>query len=130
MELQLPLSDMALAIVDQLPVVGESGLVFPAPRSDKPLRIEQRTKAKLDKLSGVTGWQLRDIRRTCRTLMARVGVKRDIAERVLGHVVGSKVERTYDHHSYTSELRVAVSALAREVDRILTGETAKVVGFR
>ena len=42
------------------------------------------------------------------------GILRDHAERVLGHVVGSKVERIYDHKAE------ALAALARLVGRIVS----------
>jgi hypothetical protein len=32
-------------------------------------------------------WTFHDLRRTARTIMAAAGVQRDIAERVLGHVI-------------------------------------------
>ena len=33
-------------------------------------------------------WTLHDLRRTAKTLMVRAGVRPDISERVLGHVIG------------------------------------------
>lgn len=71
-------------------------------------------------------WVLHDLRRTARTLMTRAGVRPDIAERVLGHVI-SGVEGTYDRHDYTDEKRAALAALADQVDQILKGEKGKIV---
>jgi hypothetical protein len=50
--------------------------------------------------------------------MARAGVRPDISERVLGHVIAG-VEGTYDRHSYADEKRDALKQLAAMVERIL-----------
>jgi hypothetical protein len=50
--------------------------------------------------------------------MARAGVRPDISERVLGHVIAG-VEGTYDRHSYAEEKRDALEKLAAMIERIL-----------
>jgi hypothetical protein len=50
--------------------------------------------------------------------MVRAGVRSDISERVLGHVI-SGVEGTYDRHSYVDEKRDALEKLAAMIERIL-----------
>ena len=50
--------------------------------------------------------------------MARAGVRPDISERVLGHVIAG-VEGTYDRHSYADEKRDALEKLAAMIERIL-----------
>jgi integrase len=85
-----------------------------------------RWKAELDRrLAAALGrpvedWVLHDLRRTARSLMARVGVPRDHAERVLGHAMPG-VEGIYDQHPYQAEMGEALKALANEVGRI-TGQ--------
>jgi len=74
-------------------------------------------------------WRLHDLRRTAKTLMQRAGVRPDISERVLGHVI-SGVEGTYDRHDYTVEKRAALETLAEELRRILAGEDSKVIPLR
>lgn len=54
---------------------------------------------------------LHDLRRSARTLLARAGVQRDIAERVLGHVLPS-IERIYNRHDYRDEKRDALRRLS------------------
>jgi integrase len=63
-------------------------------------------------------WTLHDLRRTARTLLARAGVRDDIAERCLGHVIKG-VEKVYNRHAYLDEKRAAFEALASMVSRIL-----------
>jgi integrase len=63
-------------------------------------------------------WTLHDLRRTARALLARAGVRDDIAERCLGHVIKG-VEGVYNRHAYLDEKRAAFEALAGLVSRIL-----------
>jgi integrase len=58
------------------------------------------------------------LRKSGRSLMAKVSVRPDIAERCLGHVQGA-VERAYDKHEYLSEKRAAFDALAEAIERIV-----------
>jgi integrase len=61
---------------------------------------------------------LHDFRRTARTWLARAGVRDDIAERCLGHVIKG-VEKVYNRYAYLDEKRAAFEALASLVSRIL-----------
>jgi hypothetical protein len=63
-------------------------------------------------------WQLRDLRRTARTLMSRAGVPTEIAERSLGHVM-TLVRGTYDRHDYLVEKSDAFERLAELIERIV-----------
>lgn len=74
-------------------------------------------------------WRLHDLRRSAKTLMARAGVRPDISERVLGHVI-SGVAGTYDRFGYVEEKRDALEKLSAQVRAILDGGDAKVIAFR
>lgn len=74
-------------------------------------------------------WRLHDLRRTAKTLMSRAGVRPDISERVLGHVIPG-VEGVYDHHDYVQEKRHALEALAASIERIMAPDSKKVVMLR
>ena len=63
-------------------------------------------------------WTVHDLRRTARSLLSRIGVNRDIAERVLGHQQQG-VLAIYDRHKYEPEMADALSRLAGEIERIL-----------
>ena len=60
--------------------------------------------------------------------MVRAGVRPDISERVLGHVIKG-VEGTYDRHSYAEEKRDALEKLAEMIERILKPIPSSVVTF-
>lgn len=86
-------------------------------------------KADLDKAMAeiapkpvIPHWTLHDIRRTSRSLMSRAGIRPDIAERVLGHVIGG-VEGVYDRHDYDTERETALLSLATLIETILRPPT-------
>jgi integrase len=75
-------------------------------------------KQAIDKISGVKGWVIHDLRRTARSLLSRAGIASDHAERCLGHVIGG-VRGVYDRHEYFDEKAKAFEALAAQVQRII-----------
>jgi integrase len=77
-----------------------------------------RPKRRLDKASGVTGWVLHDLRRTVRSHMPGLDVPRDVSERLLGHAQ-HVLDRVYDHHNYTPQVRAALEAWERRLDGII-----------
>jgi integrase len=90
-----------------------------------------RHKADLDRrmralLGELEPWVIHDLRRTARSLMARAGVARDHAERVLGHALPG-IEGTYDRHGYVAEKAQALRRLAAEVSRIVEKAPGKAV---
>jgi integrase len=76
----------------------------------KPFQEFSRAKRRLDELSGVTGWRLHDLRRTCVTGMARLGIEPHIADKILNHQAGtiSGVAAVYQRHDFLAERRTAV----------------------
>ena len=128
----VPLSKAALALIAAQPKIIDCDYVFPS-RAKTPYPRSGKSKAKLDKavlaarkgqakkgakVEPIPNWTLHDLRRTAKTLMVRAGVRPDISERVLGHVIAG-VEGTYDRHSYADEKRDALEKLAGMIDRIL-----------
>src|SRR6516165_65089 len=55
----------------------------------KPFRDFTRAKRLLDQFSGVAGWCLHDLRRTCVSGMARLGVAPHVADKILNHQAGT-----------------------------------------
>ena len=138
----VPLSRAALAVIDTMPRHENCDLVFPS-RSKTPFSGFGKSKAALDravlqalrkrakkgaKVQPLPNWTLHDLRRTAKTLMVRAGVRPDISERVLGHVIAG-VEGTYDRHSYVDEKRDALEKLAAMIERILEPLPSNVASF-
>jgi integrase len=128
----VPLSKAALALIEAQSKLSDCDLIFPS-RVKTPYSGFAKGKVSLDKailksmqehatngakVEPLPNWTLHDLRRTAKTLMARAGVRPDISERVLGHVIVG-VEGTYDRHSYAEEKRAALEKLAVMIERIL-----------
>jgi integrase len=113
----LKLPDVARKIVSAQVRLGDNPHVFPG-RGDRPFTGWSRVKAKLDETVAIEPWVIHDLRRTARSLLARAGVRPDIAERVMGHAI-SGVEGTYDRHQYAAEKADALERLAGLVAGIL-----------
>ncbi|MGO9682677.1 MAG: tyrosine-type recombinase/integrase [Beijerinckiaceae bacterium] len=122
----LKLPEAALAIIKAQPKFKNNKHVFAAARGDGPLNGFNKRKAKFDKACGVPDWVLHDLRRTAKTLMARAGVRPDISERVLGHVIEG-VEGVYDQHHYADEKADALRRLAALIERIVNPPSGNVV---
>jgi integrase len=93
----------------------------------KPFQDFTHAKRRLDKLSGVTEWRLHDLRRTCVSGMARLGVAPHIADKILNHQAGtiSGVAAVYQRHDFLAERRAALDQWGAHVDRILAGMSQK-----
>jgi integrase len=130
----VPLSDLALGIIDSLPRVGNTGLVFPAARAGSRNAISglSQLKRKLDQLSGVGGWRLHDLRRTAASSMARLGHPPHVLAKVLNHApAGTQgITALYNRYHYGDEQRAALEAWARHLERITSGAAAQVVVLR
>ena len=114
-EVARPLSEMALALLNERPRIIDCDYIFTA-NGITPIANFSKPKSTLDARSGVTGWRLHDLRRTARSLLSRAGVNSDIAERCLGHAMPG-VRGTYDRHTYLDEMRHAFDALAAQIQR-------------
>ncbi len=121
--LRLPAS--ALAIIRAQPVIKDNPYVFSG-RGKKAYNSLSAGKRDVDKAVQIDPWVFHDLRRTAKSLMARAGVRPDISERVLGHVIGG-VEGVYDRHGYADEKAAALQALADLVERIIDPPANNVV---
>jgi len=72
----------------------------------------------LIKRAGVAPFTAHDLRRTFRTLCSRLGVSREVAERLLNHAQPD-LETIYNHHSYIAEKREALSKIEAHVQSLL-----------
>jgi integrase len=124
----LKLPAQALAIIEAQPKFVSNPFVF-AGGSGRPHGNFSKDKAKFDERCGVNGWRLHDLRRTARSLMSRAGVRPDIAERVLGHVIPG-VEGVYNRYGYDPEKADALAKLAALIERIVNPPKGNVVALR
>jgi integrase len=123
----LVLPKEALAVLDSLPRFASCPYVFTLGRT--PIGDDYIKKSIDAKVKTEQPWVLHDLRRTSKSLMARAGVRPDISERVLGHVIQG-VEGIYDRHEYRDEKAHALRALAGLIESILAPQDAKVRQLR
>jgi integrase len=112
------LSEQSLAVLTRADQ--NSPLVFSL-LGTKPFQEFSRAKRVLDQLSGVTGWRLHDLRRTCVSGMARLGVAPHVADKILNRQSGtiSGVAAVYQRHEFLVERRAALDLWATHISRIL-----------
>lgn len=113
-----PYGDMAAAILDGLSIA--QGLLFPS-RWSPHRPLSGFSKFKQEMTDGVDGWTLHDLRRTYRTIHARIGTAPHIAERLINHVaaVASNIEQTYDVYTYLPEMRAAAIAFEAYLAKLI-----------
>lgn len=68
---------------------------------------------------------LRDIRRTCETLLAGLGISRDTRAQLLSHGISGVQATHYDRHSYTDEKRAALLAWEAFLSRADAGRVVR-----
>lgn len=122
----VPLTSTVTSTITSLPILGD--YVF-GDKGDRPyagfskskIRLDEAMRREISSLGGdgdMKPWVLHDLRRTARSLMARSRIPREIAERVLNHVIAG-VEGVYDRYDYITEKREALLALEQLVSRIV-----------
>jgi integrase len=112
------LSKEAIAVLMRMPKLGK--FVFSL-SGTKPFQTFSAAKRELDKLSQVTGWRLHDLRRTCVSGMARLGVAPHVADKVLNHQTGtiSGVAAVYQRHEFLIERKDALERWGAHVAGLL-----------
>jgi integrase len=115
----LKLSPLACQLIEQQPRFKDNPFVF-AGRPSGHFNSWSKNKAALNvklkkSFPDMSPWTIHDLRRTARSLMSRAGVRPDIAERVLGHVIAG-VEGVYDRHDYFEQKADAIIRLSLPID--------------
>jgi integrase len=87
----------------------------------KPFQEFSKGKRRLDRLSGVTAWRLHDLRRTCVSGIARLGIAPHVADKILNHQAGtiSGVAAVYQRHEFFSERRQALELWGAHIGQLL-----------
>jgi integrase len=113
------LSDQSIAVLRRMEKQGPH--VFAA-HGTKPFQDFAVAKRKLDELSKVTGRRLHDLRRTCVSGMARLGVAPHVADKILNHQSGtiSGVAAVYQRHEFLRERKGALERWGAHVAEIVT----------
>jgi integrase len=114
---EVPLSRQALAIIERQPRRNTTGFLF----SEKgAFGNWSKVKAALDQRVGIAPWTLHDLRRTCATYLAELGILPHVIETTLNHVSGHKagVAGVYNRSKMTDAVRDALQHWADHVEKI------------
>jgi len=127
----IPLSDQVKDLIARQPMLS-GGFVFSHDGS-KPVSGFAALKREVDAtVKFEKPWVWHDLRRTVATNLQRLNIPIHVTEAVLNHRSGtvSGVAAVYQTFDYADEKRNALGAWAREIERLVTGKSAKVVKLR
>ena len=112
------LSEPCIELIERAPRLGQ--FVFSL-SGVRPFQGFTKAKRLLDELSGVTGWRLHDLRRTCVSGMARLGVAPHVADKILNHQSGtiSGVAAVYQRHDFLAERKLALDRWGHHVETLV-----------
>jgi len=119
---EVPLSSQAVALIKRHPRRNSSDFLF-GKRGFSDWHV---AKAKLDQRVGVAPWTLHDLRRTCATQMAELGVLPHVIETALNHVSGHKagVAGVYNRSRMSDAVREGLQRWADWLERIAAEPSA------
>ena len=80
-----------------------------------------KEKRVIDKLCGITGWRLHDLRRTIVSGMARLGIPPHVADKILNHQAGtiSGVAAVYQRHDFLADREAALDRWGVHVEHVV-----------
>ncbi|MDT3680442.1 MAG: integrase family protein [Burkholderiaceae bacterium] len=116
----LPIGEEAGKIITVLKARAEaaaSPYLFPADEA-KPMNVRtvskymQSVRKTMTEAKETTDFLLADVRRTCETRMAELGVSKDLRAQIQSHGLGGVQDRHYDRYEYLKEKRIALDAWA------------------
>jgi len=123
----LPLGPIASSIVSELIKRAESKettLLFPSKTNKTPIH-DSMPGPRVTEIAATMGgepFDLRDIRRTCETMLAGLGISRDIRAQLLSHGISGVQAQHYDRHDYLKEKHATLLKWERFLTRIVSGE--------
>lgn len=126
------MSDFVLAKLERLKsLTGETGWLFPS--IDKKNHIDEKSVSKQvsDRQRGVSlmskrrcdmtlvlsggDWRMHDLRRTGATMMAGLGIRREVIEKCLSHSDQNRMSRIYQRHGFSEEMKLAWESLGNRI---------------
>jgi len=142
---EVPLSDAVASLLKCLPhIKNRPGLVFTT-TGESAVGGFSRAKDRLDaavlelmrkdaiarhadsrQIDALIRWTFYDLRRTCASGMARLGVNLPVIEKILNHTSGSfgGIVGIYQRHLFSEEKRAALETWSRFIMRLVSSESA------
>ena len=87
----------------------------------RPFQNFGHCKRELDGICNIEGWRVHDLRRTCVSGMARLGIAPHVADKILNHQSGtiSGVAAVYQRHEFLAERKEALDRWGSHVGLLL-----------
>lgn len=125
----VPLPPVATELIRSVATTGD--LVFTT-TGTTPVSGWNPIKRRLDAAMKIPAWRLHDLRRTCATGMAEIGIAPHIVEAALNHISGARagVAGTYNRAAYAPEKKAALERWASHVAGLVAGRSANVTPIR
>jgi integrase len=101
---EVPVAPAAKALLESLPRQSAGDFVFSTTGGMKAINGFSKAKARIDRLSSVSGWVIHDLRRTVRTHFSALPVQDLVRELVIAHAKPG-LHKVYDLHLYQAEKR-------------------------
>jgi integrase len=119
-----PLSPLAVDLLSQLRELGHgSSWLFPSPKPGQPMAAAAVSHALRNNLEqmGVERFTPHDLRRTCASRLAELGISRFVVARVLGHSDRS-ITGVYDRFEYWPQKKQALDSWGQRLMEIVSGK--------
>ena len=111
----LPLAPKAIAIVESMKKGNER--LFASDERKAGARVSEISKA-----MGKESFDIGDLRRTCETMLAEMGISKEVRGQLLSHGIGGVQDAHYDRYSYMKEKHNALIAWESKLDEIMSGK--------
>jgi hypothetical protein len=109
-----PLGPLARTLIPD-----RKGLLFPS-EDNTVYSAWSKPKRALDASVAIAPWQLRDLRRTYRTIQASIGTPKEIAERLINHISEQgELEKIYDQFDYAKPMQDAQLHFEKHLAQLL-----------
>jgi integrase len=116
----VPLTPLALDILEELRPFSGSALLFPGRGDKRPhMRHFGRSLHRLRETSGVD-FHGKDLRRTFASGLTEMGVPKLTVSRLLNHAAGDITGRHYDPYGYLKEKTHAMERWSRKLERLIS----------
>jgi len=121
----VPLPPLAIEVIKSMPQITEEDLVFSGRNSGKPYRTEtisnslKKILSNLCEPHSIDHFTPRDIRRTVKTHMSRIGILKEVRDRIQGHAMNDVASKHYDRYDYLKEKRNGLTKWESELKRII-----------
>jgi integrase len=123
---EVPLAPAAAGLIETLPRWNGGDFVFTTTGGAKPINGFSKAKARIDRLSAVSGWKIHDLRRTMRTHLSALPVEDLVRELVIAHAKPG-LHKVYDRHGYQDEKRRCLELWERRLLSIVEPSPPNVV---